>query len=91
VPDNTIVGRKYRLRVIHDPDTPREVYVYGVGETADGRLVWVLLEKPKRWVSFLYPRSLDGNEITPDHAERITGLDYPACMDRLRELVHESE
>ncbi len=87
-PDEKRVWRYFVVEHESNPD-------YGLN-TRPGDLVWRYgdggVEVPAGDTVYALSRCGDMclYAVLPEEAEAITGLHYPAAMDRLRELVHES-
>lgn len=70
-------------------------YRYLIYETSDGDLYWRYhTYSPETTGPFLRipgTGSLDGGLVDPEAAKIITGIDDECAMDRLREMLHDSE
>jgi hypothetical protein len=85
----------YRITA-YNPDW-KEWRDYEIQEHSDGNLRWFWVRGSNTHTPVTGPVHfvskkvgyLDGDEVSLKQAEELTGLYYPAAMDRLRELVHE--
>ncbi len=84
----------YRVKV--KQKTGDETWVYGVIEHENGSLIWsdatYLGIRRRKILRLKRCGNMWHTEVTTDEAILLTGVNHPmAALDRLRELIHESE
>lgn len=68
-------------------------FLYEVYEGDSGLLEWRYCEgssMTKKPIAINHSQLYTGTPVTESESEALTGLHYPASMDRLRELVQEA-
>jgi hypothetical protein len=84
---------KYADARVYTIEEYRGQFPYPGKSVTEGTLVYTRYEnQPAEDTDLIMTRSGHAlfEAVTPEEAELFTGLIYPAAMDRLRELVHES-